>query len=157
MFFDPKMLFRMTLKPLVAAAILIGILLLALCCCPSGVPDPGEDEAICLRSMRDIVGRGQDSDNMELHHLAVAVYEKCMDSRREQQRYKTDSLEAEYLEKLQTCNERTQEAYDSWMACAYPNLVELEEQAHTYNDQRGETDAGDMREVRGVGEEGRGR
>jgi hypothetical protein len=157
MFFDPKMLFRMVLKPLVVAVFLIGILLLALCCDPADAPDPGEDEGICLQSMRDVMGMHNDSDNMELHRLAVAVYEKCVDGRREAKRYKTDSLEAEYLEKLQTCNERAQEAYDSWMACAYPNLVELEEQAHTYNDQRGETDAGDMREVRGVGEEGRGR
>lgn len=105
-------------------------------------PDPDEDEAICLQSAKSLVA--DINQGPDQRSLVIAVYEKCVDKRRDAHQNARDSLEAEYLEKLQTCNERTQEAYDSWMACAYPNRVELEESAHAHNDEGRNVDAGNM-------------
>jgi len=153
MFFDIKMLFPMILKPIAVTALLVGILVaLLVCCCSLDWAD--KDERICLDVSLQIASPNPDMDH---RRLALVAYEGCIEERHDAAQNTRDSLEAEYLEKLQTCNERAQEAYDNWMACTYPNLVELEEQAHTYNDQRGEKDACDMREVRGVSDEGRSR
>jgi hypothetical protein len=107
-------------------------------------PDPDEDEVICRETTTDIVGNHMDNSDMERRRLAVVLYEGCIKERHDAHQNARDSLEAEYLEKLQDCNERTQEAYDSWMACAYPNRVELEEGAHAHNDEGRNVDAGDM-------------
>jgi hypothetical protein len=114
------------------------LLLFALLGCAVDAPYD-RDEVVCLNVANYIAG---DNSELNTRRLALVAYESCIDERREAAQNTRDSLEAEYLEKLQTCNERAQEAYDSWMACAYPNRVELEEAAH--DDQGGGPDGGHL-------------
>lgn len=89
-----------------------------------------QDEKICSEVAEMFYLRGNTSPSEKIRRNAGDFFVGCVKARREERRASRDSLEAEYLERLQDCNDRAQEAYEGWMACAYPDLVELEERAH---------------------------
>lgn len=142
---------------------------IGLCCEDAHVseakPEADEDEQICRESMSMVMAGSNQSDAQ--FRQRILVYEDCMESRAERARYRQDALDDEYLERLQACEQRYEEIYGAWMACAYPDQVELEEGAHARNDdppegdpamaQRGDCDAGDMQDLQPEGVQGRGR
>lgn len=89
--------------------------------------DPDEDEQICRDSMSIVMAGSSQSDTQ--FRQRILVYEDCIAARAERRRHERDALDAEYLERLQACEQRYEEIYGAWMACADPDEVEREDDA----------------------------
>lgn len=124
-----------TISVLVGAAIFVGGvfcgMLLAAAIIETGAhveaqDDP--DEEICEGVARRMT-TGSPSSSLDFSKLRADIYQKCVARRDERRRYERDALDAEYLERLQACEQRYEEIYGAWMACAEPDVVEGEDDA----------------------------
>ena len=141
---------------------------LALSFLPACAPDAPDwqdadaDERICRDTARDIFGTDYE---IERRKYMAELYLRCIEQRRERQASTREALEADYLERLQGCNERAQEAYDLWAACVYAGDIERESNAgcsvglpaEAPDTKRGDQHASDVQGVRGEGAAAGGR
>jgi hypothetical protein len=126
--------------------------------CSPDRSDEDVDEVICRDTARDIFGDDSDPKRCK---SKVDFYFRCIEQRSEERRTTRESLEVDYLERLQDCNERAQEAYEGWASCVYAEEIgrettaEMERSAElpaeASDTKRGDRNASDVQDVRGEG------